>query len=64
MHKIQAVGGGYFPSSYHYDRARPWTSHDQFIQMKQFWERRNEWLPTWHGDNVAMLVDYVEMQQA
>jgi hypothetical protein len=32
--------------------------------MKQFWERRNEWLPTWHGDNVAMLVDYVEMQQA
>ena len=57
-----AVGGGFFPDSFHYDRNRPWNNDDH--QYKTFWERRNEWLPTWHGENAAMAIDYVEMIQA
>ena len=56
-----AVGGGFFPDSFHNDRNRPWNNDDH--QYKNFWERRNEWLLTWHGENAAMAIDYVEMIQ-
>jgi hypothetical protein len=53
-----AVGVGFFPDSFHYDRNRPWNNDHH--QYKNFWERRNEWVLTWHGENA----DYVEMIQA
>ncbi|XP_052718775.1 beta-1,3-glucan-binding protein-like [Crassostrea angulata] len=57
-----AVGGGFFSDSAQYNTAKPWhkgSSHP----MRDFWEHRGDWLPTWHGDDVAMLIDYVEMIQ-
>ena len=57
-----AVGGGYFGDNAQYNTPKPWhggSSHP----MRDFWEHRGDWLPTWHGDDVAMLIDYVEMIQ-
>ncbi|CAC5391818.1 unnamed protein product [Mytilus coruscus] len=58
-----AVGGGFFSSGCSYNHPRPWTDGSP-RQMGEFWDRRSEWLATWHGDNVAMQIDYVEMVQA
>ncbi|XP_061171412.1 beta-1,3-glucan-binding protein-like [Saccostrea echinata] len=58
-----AVGGTkYFPDNLHYDTPKPWRN-DSPHPMRDFWEKRNVWLPTWHGDNIAFLIDYVEMIQ-
>jgi hypothetical protein len=46
----------------HFTRNRPCNNDDH--QYKTFWDRGNEWLPTWHGENAAMAIDYVEMIQA
>ena len=54
-----AVGAEFFPDSLNYGHARPWGDSDH--QLRSLWERRGEWLPTWHGENVAMAIDYVEM---
>ena len=48
-----AVGGEFFPDSLNYDHARPWGDNDH--QLRSFWERRGEWLPTWHGLMEKML---------
>ena len=29
--------------------------------MKQFWENRSKWLPTWKGESAALKIDYVEV---
>ncbi|CAG2214716.1 unnamed protein product [Mytilus edulis] len=58
-----AVGGGFFSSGCSYNHPRPWNDGSN-KQMREFWDRRGEWLSTWHGDNVAMQIDYVEMVQA
>jgi beta-glucanase (GH16 family) len=61
-----AVGGAmpgvlgansYFPD----DSTRPWRN-DQFA-MRDFWNNRGSWLPTWQGDDVAMQVDWVRVWQ-
>lgn len=41
---------------------KPWKTTDR-IQMKPFWEKRHEWLPTWSVDteDSAMQVDYVRV---
>ncbi|XP_061166805.1 beta-1,3-glucan-binding protein-like [Saccostrea echinata] len=57
-----AVGGGYFPDIAQYNTPKPWHG-DSSHPMRDFWEHRGSWLPTWHGDDVAMLIDYVEMIQ-
>ncbi|KAK7102125.1 hypothetical protein V1264_020393 [Littorina saxatilis] len=58
-----AVGGGYFWDGYiNYPYKRPWTtgaSDDYF----QFWEGRHLWLPTWHGEDIAMKVKSAKMVQ-
>ncbi|XP_062622092.1 beta-1,3-glucan-binding protein-like [Saccostrea cucullata] len=56
-----AVGGGYF-SDGQFDVPKPWHSGSPH-PMRDFWEKRSSWLGTWHGDDVAMLIDYVEMIQ-
>ncbi|XP_061174724.1 beta-1,3-glucan-binding protein-like [Saccostrea echinata] len=58
-----AVGGlGFFSDHYQYDTPKPWRN-DSPHPKRDFWEKKNVWLPTWHGDNVAMLIDYIEMIQ-
>ncbi|KAJ9598215.1 hypothetical protein L9F63_011098 [Diploptera punctata] len=56
-----AVGGTYFPDDYiNHPHPRPWdwsSSHP----IRDFWEKRNWWQPTWHGEDAAMQVDYVRL---
>nr|AMN92714.1 endo-1,3-beta-D-glucanase [Azumapecten farreri] len=53
-----AVGGDYFGDG-DYDVPKPWghSSHP----MRDFWESRHMWQHTWQGDDVAMIIDYIEM---
>lgn len=58
-----AVGGNkYFSDNLQYDTPKPWRNYSPH-PMRDFWEKKSVWLPTWHGDNIALLVDYVEMIQ-
>ena len=52
-----AVGGtnGYFPDG----GDKPWNNWDPHA-YNQFWDRKDQWLPTWNGDDVAMQVDSVK----
>ncbi|XP_050415452.1 beta-1,3-glucan-binding protein [Patella vulgata] len=58
-----AIGGTYgmFNDKTHYAYPKPWHNTDK-DPLKNFWEGRHNWLPTWHGDDVAMIVDYVEFR--
>lgn len=59
-----AVGGanGYFPDDWIYNTPKPWNNTSP-TQNADFWSKRNDWLPTWVDDDVAMIVDYVQMTQ-
>jgi beta-glucanase (GH16 family) len=54
-----AVGGtaDYFPEGV---GGKPWNNKDGHA-VNSFWNARNQWLPTWHGDDVAMQVDWVHV---
>ena len=56
-----AVGGtnGYFPDTATGTR-KPWsnTGGNAFLD---FWNARNEWYPTWNGDDAAFQIDYVRV---
>ncbi|XP_071142011.1 beta-1,3-glucan-binding protein-like [Mytilus edulis] len=58
-----AVGGGFFSSGCQYDHTRPWSNSSP-RKEREFWDHRGDWLSTWHGDNSAMQIDYIEMVQA
>ncbi|KAK7480919.1 hypothetical protein BaRGS_00027830 [Batillaria attramentaria] len=58
-----AVGGdmfwdGWINSPY----PKPWT-HGAAEQMHQFWAARHLWYPTWHGEDAALQIRSVKMQQ-
>ncbi|XP_034231448.1 beta-1,3-glucan-binding protein-like [Thrips palmi] len=58
-----AVGGTFFPNGMvnkPYPRAWNWTSGHP---LREFWEHRHWWLPTWKGEHAAMQVDYVRVYQ-
>ncbi|KAK7480915.1 hypothetical protein BaRGS_00027826 [Batillaria attramentaria] len=58
-----AVGGDFFWDGYvNHPYPKPWH-HDDPNQMMEFWNARNKWLPTWHGEDVAMKIRSVKMQQ-
>ncbi|XP_052237086.1 beta-1,3-glucan-binding protein-like [Dreissena polymorpha] len=59
-----AIGGtnGFFPDTWTYNSRKPYWNNSPNINQN-FWDARNEWRPSWQGDNVAMEVDYVEMFQ-
>ncbi|XP_060553352.1 beta-1,3-glucan-binding protein-like [Ruditapes philippinarum] len=59
-----AVGGtsGFFPDGWTYNSPKPWRN-DSPHENADFWNARNNWLGSWHGDDVAMEIDYVEMKQ-
>ena len=64
-----AVGGVYFtegcknvPFNSSEPRNKPWSRNDS-VQMKPFWQARDQWLPTWNAstDDNAMKVDYIRV---
>nr|AAP74223.1 beta-1,3-glucanase [Pseudocardium sachalinense] len=59
-----AIAGtnGFFPDNWTYDQQKPWFSNSP-TELQDFWNARFQWLQTWHGDDVAMECDYVEMTQ-
>jgi beta-glucanase (GH16 family) len=56
-----AVGGtnGFFPDDYTGTR-KPW-SNTGGNAFAEFWAARNEWYPTWVGENAALQIDYVRV---
>jgi len=58
-----AVGGnnGYFHENF--TPKMPWDNEEGKVGklMKQFWEARTKWLPTWKGEDTALKIDYVEI---
>ena len=59
-----AVGGtnGYFPDDWVYNTPKPWKNTSP-TQNLDFWSKSSDWLPTWNDNDVAMIVDYVQMTQ-
>merc|ERR1719239_482528 len=56
-----AVGGtgGFFGDSGN----KPWSNRNGQRQGQQdFWNKRWDWQSTWHGDNTALIVDWVEFK--
>ncbi|BFZ19522.1 hypothetical protein BsWGS_22561 [Bradybaena similaris] len=58
-----AVGGtsGFFPEGDYYGVRKPWANNSPRA-AEDFWNAHNDWLPTWQGDNAALLIDYVEFR--
>lgn len=57
-----AVGGTneYFNDNFH--PRPPWNNFSVGSKaLKQFWESRKKWLPSWKGNDVAMKIDYVKV---
>ncbi|PSN30366.1 Beta-1 [Blattella germanica] len=52
-----AVGGSFFADGV---GNRPWDWNSGH-PMRDFWERRSEWLPTWHEEEAAMKIDYIRV---
>ncbi|XP_043233950.1 beta-1,3-glucan-binding protein-like [Amphibalanus amphitrite] len=58
-----AVGGtgGFIPDGCtNGNGAKPWSNTSPHAP-KEFWEGRDQWLPTWNGDDTAMQIDYVRV---
>ena len=39
---------------------KPWNNTSPYAP-KEFWDARDQWLPTWNGEDVAMQVDFVRV---
>jgi len=54
-----AVGGttGFFPDGV---ANKPWQNVDK-LAAKTFWEAKNQWFPTWKGEDAAMQVDWIKV---
>ena len=56
-----AVGG----TKYFFDTQKPrppWDNDkDGDKAMKDFWEARDQWYPTWKGDDTALKIDYIKV---
>ena len=59
-----AIGGtnGFFQDNWTYNSPKPWNNNSP-SEPADFWSKRNDWLPSWRGDDVAMQVDYVHMEK-
>nr|AGA16572.1 Gram negative bacteria-binding protein 2 [Coptotermes formosanus] len=57
-----AVGGvnSYFPDDAENPGGKPWLNTSPQAST-DFWNGRDQWLPTWSGDDAAMQVDYVKV---
>ncbi|XP_012945133.1 beta-1,3-glucan-binding protein [Aplysia californica] len=58
-----AVGGtnGFFPDGNLYPTTKPWKNSSPHA-AEDFWTKRSTWDGSWQGDNVAMIIDYVEFK--
>ncbi|XP_005103023.2 beta-1,3-glucan-binding protein [Aplysia californica] len=58
-----AVGGtnGFFPDGNHYPTTKRWKNSSPHA-AEDFWTKRSTWNGSWQGDNVAMIIDYVEFK--
>lgn len=56
-----AVGGtgGYFPDGM---GAKPWSDGDPHA-VNAFWNAKDQWYPTWKGEDCALQVDWVRVTQ-
>nr|CAD7458821.1 unnamed protein product [Timema tahoe] len=58
-----AVGGRFFSDSMvNSPFPRPWNWSSPH-PMRDFWERRDEWLPTWDHEDSTLRVDYIRVFQ-
>ncbi|KAF0306960.1 Beta-1,3-glucan-binding protein [Amphibalanus amphitrite] len=56
-----AGSGTFFEDSYiNGNGAKPWNNTSP-TAYRDFWEGRDQWLPSWNGDDTAMQVDYVRV---
>ncbi|XP_069683894.1 beta-1,3-glucan-binding protein-like [Periplaneta americana] len=56
-----AVGGNFFPDGwYNSPNPKPWNSSTPH-PLKDFWEHRDWWLPTWNLEDSSMRVDYIRV---
>ena len=55
-----AIGGtnGYFPDGM---AGKPWSNGDQH-SVNGFWNAKPQWSQTWKGEDAALQVDYVVIQ--
>ena len=56
-----AVGGtnGFFPDSWtNVAYPKPWNNAAE-TGPRDFWQGNGNWLPTWNGEEAAMIVNYV-----
>ncbi|CAH2208284.1 jg26236 [Pararge aegeria aegeria] len=52
-----SVGGAHeFPDS----PSKPWVNNASDA-MQNFWEAKEQWLPTWYDDMNALQIDYVRV---
>ncbi|KAH3778376.1 hypothetical protein DPMN_179832 [Dreissena polymorpha] len=61
-----AVGGtsGWWQENWQYSSQKPWNNgQSQRDAQNSFWNGRNNWQGSWHGDDVAMEIDWAEMIQ-
>nr|CAD7203477.1 unnamed protein product [Timema douglasi] len=57
-----AVGGMYFPDDATNPGGKPWSSSSGNAGVVDFWNGRQQWLPTWDiGDDQHLQVDYVKV---
>ncbi|CAG5128870.1 unnamed protein product, partial [Candidula unifasciata] len=58
-----AVGGtnGFFPDNVNWGTKKPWANTSPHA-AQDLWDARSSWLPSWQGDNTALIVDYVEFR--
>lgn len=61
-----AVGGiSYFPDLASNPNKKPWKNNSP-TAPKDFWNHRDDWLPTWHfenknGEGASLIIDYVKV---
>lgn len=63
-----SAGGNYFTEGcinkpdFINSAPKPWDKSET-VQMKPFWEARDDWIPTWRRDTDAshMIVDYLKV---
>ncbi|KDR21211.1 beta-1,3-glucan-binding protein-like [Zootermopsis nevadensis] len=57
-----AVGGvnDFFPDGAQNPGGKPWLNTSPQAST-DFWNGRNQWLPTWNSDNTALQVDYIKV---
>ncbi|XP_046644146.1 beta-1,3-glucan-binding protein-like [Daphnia pulicaria] len=60
-----AVGGDFFPDSCeNYPYPKPWNNSSPDASMGSFWEKKDQWYPTWSQcsvDDSALQIDYVRV---